>query len=496
MIVNYMKNNVKKNYVFNLMYQIVALINPLVVTPYIARVLGSAGVGQYSFTYSISTYFVLFASFGFGYYAQREIARYQGDKKNQSIVFWEIIICRLISVTLSLIIYLSLISIGVFNDVYVKLLLILLINIIATAFDVVFLFQGNEEFGIIAIRNIIIKILGVIMILLFVKDTSDVWLYALCQVIILVISNLSLWTRVPIYVQTVRINKLNLKRHFKPTLRLFIPTIATSVYTMFDKTLIGLLIPGVNQAGQRISDIENGFYDQSEKLVKMAMTIITSLGTIMIPRNSQAIASGEREEFKRNINGALKFVLLIGTPVMFGLAAIANNLSPWFFGTGYEKVPNLIMICSPLILIIGLSNVVGLQYLIPLKEDKKYTIAVVTGAVVNVILNIFLIRLFWSYGACIATVVAEIVITSILFNYSKKEINVIELLKNSWKYVLSGIVMFFVVYIAGNKLSPSVSNTCLLILIGIGVYIVLLFSFKDDLIRSIFNNIIFRIKKK
>ncbi len=372
------RKSVKKNYLYNLLYQIIVLLTPLITTPYLARILGSSGVGQYSFTYSISTYFILFGALGFGYYAQRTIARHQGDKQTQSVLFWEIIIARLVSSILVISIYIFLILINVYDETYKLLMWILLISVCSTIFDVTFYFQGNEEFGIIALVNSIVRIIGIVFIMIFIKRSDQVWLYALFQSIILILSYVLLWPFLIKKICFINIKRIRFWKHFLPTLRLFIPTIAVSVYTMLDKTLIGILVPGEieNSSGElvKVADIENGYYSQSEKLVKMSLTIITSLGTVMIPRNSQAIANGNKKEFDDNINKALSFVFLLGIPIMFGIAGIAFNFAPWFFGEGYEKVPYLIMMFSPLILIIGLSNVFGIQYLLPQKKDKKYTI--------------------------------------------------------------------------------------------------------------------------
>lgn len=476
------KKSIKKNYFYNLIYQLFALITPLVVTPHVSRVLGSSGMGQYSFTYSIATYFMLFAALGFGYYAQREIARAQGDKKEQSKIFFEIMIARSLSVGASLLIHFALILAGIYGPVYSVLMWILTINIAATAFDVAFLFQGNEEFGMIALRNVVIKAIGVAAILIFVKNEDQVWLYALCQCLILIVSNLSLWTRLPRFLTRVNPKELNIKRHFRPTLRLFIPTIAVSVYTMFDKTLIGIMVPGttvVDGVEKKIADLENGYYDQAEKLVKMATMVVASLGTVMIPRNSQAIASNNMEEFKANISKALTFVFFLGTPIMFGLAAIAFNFSPWFFGPGYEKVPYLMMILSPLVLIIGLSNVLGLQYLLPKKEDKKYTIAITCGAGLNLALNLALIYFYWSYGACIATIVAETLVTSLMLVFSHKDVKLRNLFIAGWRYLVAGALMFGGVFLTQRFLQPNALNTVLLILEGVGIYFVLLLVLRD-----------------
>ena len=488
---------IKKNYIYNLIYQIFGLITPLVTMPYISRVLGSAGVGQYSFSYSIVSYFVLFASLGFGHYAQREIARCQNNKTEQSKTFWEIIIARLVSVAISLLIFIITILTGLFNA-YEVLMWILTINIISVAFDITFLYQGNENFGIISLRNVVIKIIGVIIIFLFVKDSDDVWVYTLCQTVILIISNISLWFGTSKYIEKVNVKELKIRKHFIPTIRLFIPTIAVSIYTILDKTLIGIIIQGetivINEFGEevivKISDLENGYYDQSEKLVKMAITLFTSLGIVMTPRNSNEISNGNIENFRNNVNSALKFVCFLGTPLMFGMAATAFNFCPWFFGDGYEKVPYLIMMFCPIILIIGLNNVLGLQYLIPLKKDNKYTIAICSGAVINLILNTFMIYYLNSYGAAISTIIAETTITSIMFVIAKKDISFKKLFIDSWKFLFSGIVMFFIVYFTQVYLCPSVLNSMILIVEGIFIYSFLLIVLKENTLYSFIKKIL------
>ena len=400
-----MKKSIKKNYIYNLIYQTFTLITPLITIPYISRILGSFGIGQHSFTASIASYFILFGSLGFSVYAQREIARFQDNKIEQTKIFYEIIIARSISVFLALIIHVSILCSGVYGETYTLLMWILTINIGATAFDITFLLQGNEEFGTIALRNVIVKIVGILTIFLFVKNESHVWLYTLCQSVILILSNLSLWTRLPKMLVKIGLKDLNIRRHFIPTLRLFIPTVAVSIYTVLDKTLIGILVPGttvIDGVEKNVSDIENGYYDQAEKIIKMAMTVITALGTVMVPRNSYAIASGDIDSFKRNIRNALKFVVFFGLPIVLGIVALSDNFSSWFFGKGYEKVPYLMITLSPLVIVLGFSNVLGLQYLLPQKKDSKYTVAVSLGAIINLILNIFLVKSYWSFGAAIA----------------------------------------------------------------------------------------------
>jgi O-antigen/teichoic acid export membrane protein len=306
------RQSIAKNYVFNVVYQIFILIVPLITTPYLSRVLGAEGIGQYSFSNSIASYFTLVAALGFGYYAQREIANHQGDKKTQSLIFWEILIVRFFSTAISTIICCSLGWAGVYKT-YTVLMWWWILQIGATEFDITFLFQGNEEFGKIVGRNLIAKILSIVLIFSLVKRPDQVWVYVLCFAGSTFVGNISLWFYLPQFLSPVSFKELKPWHHLLPTLRLFLPTIAASVYTLLDKILIGVLIQdtyvveetqvigGVETAVQvtkRYSDLENGYYEQSEKIVKMAMTVITALGTVMIPRNSTEYANGNIEKVK------------------------------------------------------------------------------------------------------------------------------------------------------------------------------------------------------
>lgn len=498
-IIKSKQKSIKKNYLYHVVYQVFALITPLITTPYISRVFGSEGVGQYSFSFALVSYFVLFASLGFGYYAQREVARNQGNKYEQSKTFYEIFIARLIPVGIVLSVYIVLLLSGVFGS-YSLLMLVLTINVISVAVDISYIYQGNEEFGLLALRNILIKVIGLALILIFVKDSDDVWIYTLCNSAVLIGANLSMWTRLPKMIQKVPLKNLEIKKHFVPTLRLFVPTIAISVYTMLDRTLIGLLITEtttkIGSNGElvivKVADIENGYYEQSEKLVKMALTIVTALGSVMIPRNSQLIKSGDMETFKKNIYKALEFVAFLGFPLCLGMAATANNFSPWFFGSGFDKVPLLIMIFSTLIVSIGVSNVLGIQYLLPSKRDKIYTIAICIGAGVNLTLNLILIPHLYSLGACIASVVGELSVTIAMIIISRKELSYRKVLINSWKPFVSSIFMFFVVYLTSLKMESTIINSLLLVIEGMFIYCILLLLLKDKNIISTIK----KIKKK
>lgn len=497
------KRSLKKNYIYNVVYQVFLLIVPLITAPYISRVLSAEGIGQYSFTNSLQSYLTMLAALGFGYYAQRQIAFFQNDKQKQSKIFWEIFIVRGMSTCFACLINLILFFFGIYKE-YNQLMFWWTIAIVATGLDITFLLQGNEDFNKIVFRNVIVRIVSVIVVFIFVKKQTDVWLYVILTAVSNLLGNLSLWFYLPKYIKKVKFEDLKPFRHFVPAFKLFIPTIAVSVYTILDKTLIGLLITDTYNVEEtkiingvqvvvinvkNYSDLENGYYEQSDKIIKMCLAVIGALGTVMIPRNSNLYKEGKQEEIKKNFYFAIHYVWILGFPMMFGLAAVTPNIIPWFLGDGYTKCISLMQLLTPLIVFIGLSNVFGLQYLIPTARDKRYTIGVVVGTITNLILNCVLIPFFWSYGAVIASLVAEFVVTLTMYLLIRKEIEIKNIFKTCVKPLLASIIMFVVIYFIQNKLSPSILNTFSLVTIGGIIYIFILLVLKEKMIYDLFASV-------
>lgn len=341
-----MKKSVAKNYIYNLMYQILIIILPLITTPYLSRVLGAENIGIYSYTLSITTYFILFGSLGVSMYGQREIAYVQEDVKKRSKAFIEILLMRFITLGVSLLLFYSCFCINGQYNVYYK---ILLLEIIANSLDISWFFQGLEEFKKTVIRNTIVKIISIICIFSFVKTINDLNKYFIIYVISTLLGNFSLWLYLPKYIEKIKFKELNIIRHVKPTIALFIPQIATQLYTVLDKTMIGTIV---------LDKSEVGYYEQSQKMIKLLLTIATSLGTVMVPRMASTYASGDGKKLKEYMMNSFSFIMFLAFPLMFGITSVANRFVPIFYGQGYEKVVYLISIISPIIVAIGLSNVI------------------------------------------------------------------------------------------------------------------------------------------
>jgi len=451
------KNSVAKNYIYNLTYQILVLILPLITTPYISRVLGAEGTGIYSYTISITTYFILFGTLGISMYAQREIAYVQDKVKERSKIFWEIIVVRFITLSLSMILfYLTYARNGEYSMYY----RILLLEILANCFDISPFFQGMEEFKKIIVRNLIVKMVSIISVFLFIKTENDTNIYLLIYALSTFLGNISLWFYLPKYVHKVPFKELQLLKHIRPTIVLFVPQVATQIYTVLDKTMIGNMVA---------DKAEVGYYEQSQKIVKMLLTIVTSLGTVMLPRIANKFANGKKEEIKENIYQSFEFVYFLAIPLTCGVISVAPIFIPLFLGQAFEKSSILTSIISPIILIIGLSNVIGTQYLLPTKKQKQFTISVVAGAFCNLILNGMLIPRLLSIGAAIATLLAESVVTLVQFYMIRNEFSIIKILKKSKDYWLAGIGMLILNFLCQKLLLTNVKPVIqLFILVGLG----------------------------
>ena len=478
------QKSLKLNYIYNVSYQVLSLITPLITTPYVSRVLGADGIGDYSFTASVVTYFSMVAVLGTLTYGNREISYLQDDRKARSNLFWEIEL-------------LSFLSTGICTAAYLIFLLfcdrsrfslyaIQTISIVCVAFDIAWLLQGMEEFGKVMFRNMLFKVINIVFIFTAVRDKDDLFLYVAGMVLLALASNLSIWFYLPQYIDRPVWKELHPMRHLKPTLALFIPSVAMSIYTVFDKTMIGLFS----------NNFENGYYEQALKISKTALTLVTALGAVMIPRMGYYFNQKNMDKVKELTYQSYNFVWFLGVPLSFGLIGISQNLVPWFYGKGYDKINVLLPILGLLIIIIGLSNVTGIQYFVTTKRERLLTATVIIGAVVNFICNLILIPKLYSIGASIASVAAEAVITLTQLYFIRNELSFTRIMAQSVKYLLAGACMLLVLFFENHYLSPSVLHSCIMIFSGAIVYFIALFILKDQFFFAYAKQVLQKLRHK
>ena len=462
-----MKASLTKNYIYNLSYQILLLLVPLVTMPYVSRVLGDYNLGVFNFVQALVGYFVLFGCVGLNLYGQREIAACGDDVVKRSRVFFELQLIRTITVGTAFLLYTLLVTLFVQElRIYYYLFSI---EIFASILDISWFFQGIEQFRIQTIRNFAVKLTGVACIFLFVRTREDLTIYIFCYAATILLGNLLVWFCLRGEVIRTRIEGRSLLRHIKPALLIFLPQIATSIYAQLDKTMIKFL-----------SDYQQvAYYSQAEKIVKLILTMVTAMGLVMLSRVAVNFSRRDQEKIEHDIHNSFRYLFFLMWPCTFGCMAIAADFVPWYFGAEFGAVtPCMILLC-PIILFIGLSNTLGTQYLLPTKQMKAYTLSVVIGACVNAVCNACLIPFFGALGAAGATVLAELAVTAVQFWFLRKVFPP-KILLEGWKNFLAAAIMGGCVWGLSRVLTTGVTSTLLEIGLGAVVYVVLLLILRDD----------------
>ncbi|MGL5295547.1 MAG: flippase [Culicoidibacterales bacterium] len=449
-------------------YQILNLIIPLITIPYISRVLGLENVGIYSFTSSIVQYFILFGMLGIGTYGSRKIAQNNnGNIEQRSRIFWGIYALQGLMMITSTILYFIVFVMLNQGDRVIYLVQILVF--LGSLVDISWFFIGIEDFKKTVTRNTIVRLMSVVMIFLFVKTSNDLLVYIIVLSGSTFFGQLTMWMYLPKLVKKPRIKFNEIIKHFRPTLVLFVPQIATSIYLLLDRTMLGSLAS--------VDDV--GLYDQGIKIVKIVLVIVTSLGIVMMPRMANLFANNKHEEAKKKIYQSFRFYNLIAFPIMFGLIAIAPFFVEWFFGSGYDGVQNVIMISSLMMVALSWSNIGGIQLLLPLERNREFTISVTIGAIVNFGLNLVLIPVLGYIGAAVATVITEFSVTATQFFMLRDYLEFKKIFKPLLKIIPASLVMFITSFAIGYFINESsILITIVQVIVGVVIYVIMLFGLK------------------
>ena len=454
---------VVKNFLYNVSYQLLVIILPLITVPYVSNILGAEGIGDYAFTYANMQYFVIFGMVGITLYGNRQIAYVRDNKEKLKNTFYSIYTLQLITTTISFVLYL--IFTLVFNNGDYKWLYIVQgINILASMIDISWLFMGLEQFKKTVIRNTIVKLVSLASIFIFVKSSDDTVIYTLIIALSSFIGNLTFWLYIPKMIGFKNIKILELKVHLKSSVALFIPQLAIKIYLLLDRTMLGVIT----------DTVQVGYYENSQKIVKVVLTIATAIGTVMMPKIANTVASGDMKRVKYYIQNSFFFVSALSIPLMFGLMGVAKELSPWFFGDNFKGIENLIVLSSLIILAISWSNVLGTQLLVPLNKTKEFTISVTAGAIINFILNLVMLKNFGAIGACFSTIIAEFTVTLVQFYFIRNFINPKRLINSILLFIPSAIVMYIVVRIIGNYMGSGILTNVVQGIIGALTYFIII----------------------
>lgn len=466
------------NYIYNILYQIVKICLPIIIVPYTMGHLGETTLGISDFAANIASWFILFGTLGANVYGNRQIARVRDDKAERSKTFFEILYMQLINMAIALVLYIGYTFFFVKENQIIYVLHCL--TIISSAFEITWFYYGVENFKTVSIRNIIIKIVGVGLIMLFVKSPADLWLYVVINALTDLFGQIIMYVQLRNYISFVKIDVIKgYFKHIGATFVLFVPTIAISVYTLLDQTMLGFLTDDTGNVA---------LYKAAQGFVKMFLYFITSIGSVMMPRIANLYQkNNDRSEVNRYLNTTFHLAIFLGIPMMVGMITVSPYFIPWYLPEQLS-IATLIQYSSPIVLFISISNVFGMQFLVPTGRNKEYSMSVIFGAVVNFFINLILIPKLAGVGAAIGSVCAEFAVMFVQYIFVRKEIE-IHALRSFILYTSASIIMGVVVVLIGNLMGASL--LCNIVQAGAGllVYGLLLLIFKEKMLMNFLNKV-------
>ena len=459
-----------KNYLYNLSYQILTIILPIITVPYVTRIFTSEALGNYVFYNSIVSYFSLFAMLGIGVYGTKQIAA----ASDVSSTFWNIYAIQLVASILAISVYvIAIFSIPQMGGI---IPLIVGITLFAKMIDISWLFSGKEDFKKITIRNIVVRLIGVISIFTFVKSSDDLYLYVFLIVIFDFLGQFVMWVPAKKFIKRPSFNAKVIKKNLHPIVLLFLPQVAISLYVVLDRTLLGLL--------GSYSDV--GIYEQGQKLISILLKVVSSLGVVMLPRVANLLSERRDKEAQNMVKFSFILYNLIIFPMIFGLIAVNEVFVKLFLGKNFQDVKYVLYVIVFNIMFVGWTNILGYQVLVVRNKNKEFMLSTTIPAFVSVAVNIAVIPFFGYIGASITSVVVEILVFAIQWYYSRNIINKNLLFnKDLAKIICSSLVMFGVVMLCKIILGfDGIVGLVIYLVVGAISYLAMIFLLKTVNIRE------------
>lgn len=446
----------KRNLIYNMLYQVLTLIVPFVTAPYISRILGVGGVGEYSFTYSIAHYFVLVIMLGVLNYGNREIARLKDSKECLTNMFWEIYSSQFMLGGIMICIYIIYLLFAC--EKYRLVSACQGLYVVAGMLDISWFYFGIEKFKFTTSISTLNKIITTLLIFSLVKNENSTYVYACIIAGGTLLNNIAYWLFLNKTIEIKKISFLGVKKHIKSLIILFIPVIAVSIYKYMDKIMLGAML----------NTSEVGIYESAEKFINLPMSVIAAIGTVMLPRISNMKSQNREDEIQRYNLVSMVSVMLLACGMTFGLAGISKIFIPWFYGEEFQRSSNVLQILLPTIIFVSWANVIRTQCLLPNKKDKEYCISVIIGAIVNLVINAIYIPIMGALGAAIGTVIAEGSVCILQSFMCRKRMNFIKYIKITLPFFIFGYIMLRIV--EGIVLTDVIMSIIVRVMFGVLIY--------------------------
>lgn len=484
---NTMRNkSIVKNAILNTVLTLSSVIFPLITFPYASRILLPEGMGKVSFATSLISYFTMFAQLGIPTYGIRACAKVRDNKNELSKVAQELLIINLI---MSLISYIVLFFAIIFVEKLrnEKILYIIISStILLSAIGMEWLYKALEQYSYITFRSIIFKFISLFMLFLLVHSESDYVIYGFISIFASSASNVLNLINAHNYVSLSPVGNYDLKRHIRAVAVFFAMACATTIYTNLDTVMLGFMT----------TDADVGYYQAAVKVKVVLVHIVTSLGAVLLPRSSYYIEHGNIEEFKRITHKAVNFVFVISIPLAIFFIIFARQAILVLSGADYVAAILPMQIIMPTLMFIGLTNILGMQILVPSGREKIVLYSEVIGALTDLVLNMIFIPLFTSAGAAIGTLVAEIVVLLVQFGFMKQEAYeaFIGIKYNKILIALFGSIVGSIWIYYSNI--PNLLQLIFSSVLFFGIYYFLLLIMKDTIIVEVHKRIMHRLLRR
>lgn len=468
-----MSKSLVKNSIFNVCYQSLNVVFPLISASYVARVLMPYGVGIVAMAQNWVTYFTIFASLGIPNYAIREVARARDTPEGTKKVFTELFTVNAISTTLSAIAYCSMIfSIPSFKDnlsLYLACGFAILLNYI----NVDWLYQGVENYGFIAIRSFIVKLICLVMLFVLVRTKNDYVWYAVIGVAGTGLNNIFNIFHLRKINISLDFRNIKIKKHVKPILLIFSTVISIRLYTLLDVTILGLM--STNEAV--------AYYTNADKIVRIIIIVITGIGGVLLPRISRYKEEGRYRECADIVSRVFEILFFCFLPIGVGLICISSQIVLILFGDSYAAGITTMQIMSLLIYALGFSNLFGTQVLLAFNKERKLLYCTIGGAAINIILNFILIPSMAQNGTAIASVASETFVTATTAFFASKVLSFNIRKDVIWKTIISTMAMALVVLLCNEVIHNTALSFTSCILLGGATFLFTSFTLHNPILN-------------
>ena len=474
-----------KNTIYNLIYRLFSLLFPLISSIYVSRILMPEGVGKVAYAQNLVSYFIVFAGLGIANYGIREIGRVQKNSVEYSKVFTELFIITLISTTFCSILYYSWVLIFLPPDKEFLLYIAVGFQLVLSAFNVDWFYQGMEEYKYITNRSILIKFVALIFMFCTVKTENDIVWYALMSSVAIGGNNIINLFHLRKYITKVSFKEISLKYHIKPLLILLSTNLAVELYTKLDTTTLGILAHDENV----------GYYNYATKISSIVVTLAATFSTVLLPRLSYHFKNGDNEKLKEIVALIHKVLLTLSIPITIGLFFIADDVILLMFGEPFLPAAITVRILSLLVTIKSIGNLYGVQVLLTFGGEKFLFYTTIIGAISNILMNIILIPYWQENGAAIASVISELLVCIVQIVFSRQYIKVSIQPKIYLEIFVSCLFMVIVLFMISTLVSNILIRIFLNCILGCITYYILMSLLKNEVVLNINNKISSIIKK-